>query len=51
MERYFYGIGLTLALAGLCLFDYRLALVVGGVAGVCLGLVFDFGVGNRTKDE
>jgi len=46
MDRIFYGIGSTLTLVGLCLFDYRLALVVGGLAGVCLGLVFDFLTGK-----
>lgn len=42
MDRIFYGIGTTLTLGGLCLFDYRLALVVAGAVCLVLGFVFDF---------
>jgi len=42
MDRLFYGIGSSLTLLGLSLFDYRLALVASGIVCLGLGFLFDF---------
>ena len=42
MDRLFYGIGAVLTLVGISLVDYRMAIIVCGVACVGLGFMFDF---------
>lgn len=49
MDRIFYTIGTTLTIGGLCLFDYRLAMVVGGAVCLGLGFAFDFATGKADE--
>ena len=51
MDRICYVAGTVLLFGGLSQYDYRLAMVAGGVMCLALAFLFDFGVGNRTKDE
>lgn len=51
MDRICYIAGIVLLFGGLLQYDYRLAMVAGGVLCLALAFLFDFGIGNHSKGE